>query len=204
MGFARLLARGTIGALMVGHGTQKLFGWFGGHGPDGTGQFFEQIGFRPGKQHALAAGAAEAGGGALLALGLATPAAAASITGVMLSAIRSVHWKNGVWSGDGGFEYNAVLIASVIGLTETGPGPLSLDARLGIEKKGALWALGALAAGAAGATAAALVSKAQSAPQPEPEPELADEPTAREAQAEEPVTTLLPAPAPPPRITHPG
>jgi putative oxidoreductase len=190
MGFARLLARGTIGALMVGHGTQKLFGWFGGHGPDGTGQFFDQIGYRPGKKHALAAGAAEAGGGALLALGLATPAAAASITGVMLGAIRSLHWKNGVWSSDGGFEYNAVLIASVIALAEMGPGPLSLDARLGIEKKGAFWALGAVAAGAAGATAAALVSKAQPAPQPEPEPELADEPTAREEQAEEPVTTV--------------
>ena len=190
MGFARLLARGTIGALMVGHGTQKLFGWFGGHGPDGTGQFFDQIGYRPGKTHALATGAAEAGGGALLAVGLATPAAAASITGVMLSAIRSVHWKNGVWSSDGGFEYNAVLIASVIALAEMGPGPLSLDARLGIEKKGALWALGALGAGAVGATAAALVSKAQPAAQPEPDPELADEPTAREEQAEEPVTTV--------------
>jgi putative oxidoreductase len=189
MGFARLLARGTIGALMVGHGTQKLFGWFGGHGPDGTGQFFEQVGFRPGKRHALATGAAEAGGGALLAVGLATPAAAASITAVMLSAIRSVHWKNGVWSTDGGFEYNAVLIASVIALAETGPGPLSLDARLGIEKKGVLWALAALGAGAAGATAAARFSKPQPAQQAEPEPELADEPTAREEQAEEPVTT---------------
>jgi putative oxidoreductase len=183
-GTARLLARGTIGALMFGHGTQKLFGWFGGHGPEGTGQFFEQIGFRPGKTHALAAGAAEAGGGTAIALGLATPLASASVIGVMLSAIRSVHWKNGVWSSDGGFEYNAVLIAALVALTETGPGPLSLDARLGIERKGSVWALGALGAGAAGAAAATLISK-RAKPAAEPE----DEPTAREAQGEEAVAT---------------
>ena len=62
MGLGRLLVRGAIGSLMVGHGTQKLFGWFGGGGPEGTGQFFEQVGLRPGRRNALAAGAAEAGG----------------------------------------------------------------------------------------------------------------------------------------------
>ena len=76
MGLFRLLARTTIGLLFVGHGTQKLFGWFGGGGPEGTGQFFDQVGLRPGRRWALAAGAAEAGGGLLFALGAATPLAA--------------------------------------------------------------------------------------------------------------------------------
>ena len=185
-GIGRLLARGAIGALMFGHGAQKLFGWFGGHGPEGTGQFFEQVGFRPGRKHALAAGAAEAGGGALIAAGLATPVAAASVIGVMFGAIGSVHWKNGAWSSDGGFEYNAVIIAALVALTEVGPGPLSLDAVLGIERKGTRWGFGALAAGAAGAAAMAFASRT-AAPTEADEPELEDQPTAREAQAEEPV-----------------
>jgi putative oxidoreductase len=71
-----LVARLLLGGLFFGHGTQKLFGWFGGHGLDGTAGFFESLGLRPGRQHAIVAGAAEAGGGALLAAGLATPAGA--------------------------------------------------------------------------------------------------------------------------------
>src|SRR5207247_3673648 len=74
----RLLLRVTVGSIFVEHGTQKLFGWFGGHGPSGTGQFFESLGLRPGRRNAIAAGIAEAGGGALLVLGLATPAAASA------------------------------------------------------------------------------------------------------------------------------
>src|SRR4051794_930649 len=81
MDVGRILLRGAIGATFVVHGTQKLFGWFGGYGPDGTGQFFESLGLRPGRKHAMAAGAAEAGGGALLAPRLATPAGAAALTG---------------------------------------------------------------------------------------------------------------------------
>ena len=95
--------RTVIGALFFGHGAQKLFGWFGGHGPEGTGQFFEGLGLKPGIKHARAAGAAEAGGGVLLALGLFTPAAAAAIIGVMSTAIRTVHMKNGPWVSDGGY-----------------------------------------------------------------------------------------------------
>src|SRR5437588_9784674 len=101
MKIARFLLRITIGGLFVGHGTQKLYGWFGGHGLDATAGFFEQIGLRPGRRHARAAGAAEALGGALLALGLATPAAAAALSGVMLTAVRTVHWSKGVWVTEG-------------------------------------------------------------------------------------------------------
>jgi uncharacterized membrane protein YphA (DoxX/SURF4 family) len=127
MGLFRLLARATIGLLFVGHGTQKLFGWFGGGGPEGTGQFFEQVGLRPGRQWALAAGAAEAGGGLLFALGAATPLAAAAVSGSMITAIKTVHWEKGVWVSHGGYEYNLVLLAAVFGLTENGPGKWSID-----------------------------------------------------------------------------
>jgi putative oxidoreductase len=147
-----LLARLVLGGLFIGHGTQKLLGWFGGYGPDGTGGFFESLGLRPGRQHAMAAGAAEAGGGALLALGLATPAGAAAITGVMTTAIRTVHQPNGPWVTENGWEYPAVIIATVLAITEVGPGPLSLDAALGRERRGTGWALAALIAGVGGST----------------------------------------------------
>jgi putative oxidoreductase len=145
-----LFVRITIGALFVGHGTQKLFGWFGGHGLEGTGGAFESMGLRPGKRHAEVAGAAEAGGGALLALGLLTPVAATSIIATMVTAIRKVHAKNGPWATEGGFEYNAVLIAAMVALTENGPGPVSLDDRLFPNLKGPALAALALGAGVAG------------------------------------------------------
>jgi putative oxidoreductase len=144
----------TVGGYFAGHGMQKLAGWFGGGGPEGTAQFFEQLGLRPGKRHALAAGASETGGGLLLALGLATPAAAAAISAVMLTAIRFVHWKNGPWNGDQGYELNVVVLAALAALVEAGPGPLSLDSALGIERRGTAVALGALGAGAVGSLVA--------------------------------------------------
>jgi putative oxidoreductase len=142
-----LVARLLLGGLFFGHGTQKLFGWFGGHGLEGTAGFFESLGLRPGRQHAIAAGASEVGGGALLAAGLATPAAAAAITGVMTTAIRTVHAPNGPWVDRGGWEYPAVIIATVAFITELGPGPLSLDAARGSDRRGGGWALAALLAG---------------------------------------------------------
>jgi putative oxidoreductase len=145
-----LATRLVLGGLFFGHGTQKLFGWFGGYGPEGTGGFFESLGLRPGRQHAMAAGTAEAGGGALLAAGLAMPAAAAAITGVMTTAIRTVHQPNGPWVTENGWEYPAVIIGTVLAITEVGPGPLSLDAALGRERSGTGWALAALVAGVGG------------------------------------------------------
>lgn len=174
MGLGRLLVRGAIGALMIGHGTQKLFGWFGGGGPEGTGQFFEQVGLRPGKRNAVAAGTAETGGGALLALGLATPAAVAALQGVMLSAIRHVHWKHGPWAANGGYEYNLILVAALFELAEHGPGRLSLDAARGKERHGLGWALAALGAAAAGSYAISAATE---------EAEVEAEPTPREEAA---------------------
>ena len=151
MKFGLTILRAVIGVLFFGHGTQKLYGWFGGHGPEGTGQFFESLGLRPGRKHAMAAGAAEAGGGAALALGFLTPAAAAALIGVMSQAIRTVHLKNGPWVTDGGYEYNLALIAALVALADVGPGDVSLDHALGIEAKGPLVAILALGAGLGGA-----------------------------------------------------
>src|SRR3954471_14835929 len=129
MKLGKLALRGVIGPLFVGHGTQKLFGWFGGHGLEGTAGFFEgKLGLKPGKRHATAAGASEAIGGALLTVGALTPVAAGLITGTMITAIRKVHAPNGPWSTNGGYEYNAVLIAAVLALTADGPGRPSVDA----------------------------------------------------------------------------
>jgi putative oxidoreductase len=147
--------------LFVGNGTQKLFGWFGGEGLEGTGAFFEHLGFRPGRRYALAAGAAEAGGGLLFALGAATPLAAAAISGSMITAIKTVHWKKGVWVSGGGYEYNLVLLAAVFGLTENGPGEWSVDAAVGRTRWGTAWAFAALAAGAAGSAAALTAAERQ-------------------------------------------
>ena len=149
MSAGRLAARVLIGGLFIGHGTQKLFGWFGGPGRAGTEGMMESLQMRPAKAHGLAAGVTETLGGGLLALGIATPAAAAMLTGVMTTAIKKVHLANGPWAANGGWEYNAVLIASVAILAETGPGDLSLDHALGTERTGPAWALGALATGVA-------------------------------------------------------
>jgi putative oxidoreductase len=153
----RLLLRVTVGSIFVEHGTQKLFGWFGGHGPEGTGQFFESIGLRPGRRNAIAAGTAEAGGGLLLGLGLATPLAAASLASVMLTALRTAVWRDGFKVGEGGYE--VLLLVSALALAEGGPGSWSLDALLRSERRGVGWAAGALAAGAAGSALAVALGK---------------------------------------------
>ncbi|MFA4965206.1 MAG: DoxX family membrane protein [Thermoleophilia bacterium] len=95
MSLGRLILRLAIGGFFIGNGTQKLFGWFGGGGLEPTGQGFAALGLAPGRRNALLAGTAETGGGGLLTLGLVTPLAAAALIAVMLTAIRTVHLKNG-------------------------------------------------------------------------------------------------------------
>ncbi|HZT93733.1 MAG TPA: DoxX family protein [Gaiellaceae bacterium] len=151
MGLGKLMLRATIGGYFFGHGMQKLAGWFGGHGPEGTGQFFEQVGLRPGRESALLAGAAEAGGGSLLVLGLFTPAAVSMLTGVMTNAIRHVHWKNGLWNSEGGIELPVLILGGLAALADSGPGRFSLDEALGIRLRGPVVAAVAMGAGAAGA-----------------------------------------------------
>jgi putative oxidoreductase len=125
-----LLLRLGTGGVLAAHGAQKLFGWFGGHGIEGTGQFMESVGYRPGKASARAAGLAETGGGTLLALGLATPAAGAAAAGAMVGA-ASVHVPNGFFAQEGGYEYAATLGLAATGLAVAGPGRLSLDHAFG-------------------------------------------------------------------------
>ncbi|MFL6139336.1 MAG: DoxX family protein [Frankiaceae bacterium] len=149
MAVGRLMARAVIGGLFVGHGTQKLFGWFGGPGVEGSEQMMRKLGMHPPRHHALAAGVTETAGGALLAAGLATPLAAAGLTGAMTTAIRKVHLRNGPWATNGGYEYNLVLIAALAALVDGGPGRWSLDAALGIDETGPMWALAAVATGVA-------------------------------------------------------
>jgi putative oxidoreductase len=152
MGLGKLMLRAAVGGYFFGHGMQKLAGWFGGGGPDGTGEMFEQIGLKPGRESAIVAGAAEVGGGSLLALGLFTPAAVSMLTGVMTNAIRHVHAKNGLWVTEGGVEYPVVILAALAALAEDGPGRFSLDEALGVRLGGPVVTALAMAGGAAGAS----------------------------------------------------
>jgi putative oxidoreductase len=188
MKIGRLLLRTAVGGFFVGHGTQKLFGWFGGSGIEGTAKGFEALGLHPAKANAVVAGAAEAGGGALMLAGLETPVAAAVLTSTMLTAIKTVHFKNGPWATNGGYEYNVVLIAAALAIAEVGPGSLSLDAARGRERHGSGWALAALAGGVLGAVGAHLSAVANRPPAaPEsvngagPEQQTASAPAAQSA-----------------------
>jgi putative oxidoreductase len=154
MRLGRLLARIVLGTLFVGHGTQKLFGWFGGPGLERTTAMMDSLEMRPGRRNAVLASASETFGGALIAAGALTPLAAAALIGTMITAIRTVHFKKGFWNANGGYEFNLALIAALVALVDGGPGSLSVDSALGIEETGAGWAVAALAAGAIGSTAA--------------------------------------------------
>ena len=146
-----LLLRLTVGLTLAAHGAQKLFGWFGGPGLDGTGKGMEMLGFLPGRRHALMAGLSEVGGGLLLALGLVTPVAASIVFAVMLVAGVSAHVTRGFFITNGGYEYTLILGTSGLSLAFTGPGLLSLDALLGLHLEGALWGAGAMIVGLAAA-----------------------------------------------------
>ncbi len=143
MNIGLLLLRLTVGLTLAAHGSQKLFGWFGGPGLNGTAQFFEMLGFRPGRRHALLAGLAETVGGLLLAVGVVIPLAAAAVIGVMVVAIFSMHIQKGFFVHNGGYEYNVVLAVSALTLSFTGPGSLSVDAFLYCNQSGAMWGLAA-------------------------------------------------------------
>jgi putative oxidoreductase len=163
------LLRTVLGGIFFAHGTQKLFGWFGGPGLDGMAKGLDAMGLRPGKRNALIAGTSETAGGAMLATGFLTPLGNAAVIGVMSQAIRSVHWEKGFFVMNGGYEYNLALIASAFALADTGPGPWSLDRLLGTERSGPFWALAALGAGLAG-------PKLLEATAPQPEPAAEEEP----------------------------
>ncbi|AUG77009.1 RpiR family transcriptional regulator [Kitasatospora sp. MMS16-BH015] len=150
--------RAAVGGVLVAHGTQKLFGWFGGGGLEGTAAAMEHMGFVPGRESALAAGLGEAGGGALLIAGLATPAAGAIVAGTMAGAI-SVHAPSGFFATSGGFEYPAFLGACGVALAVSGAGRYSLDHLAG-HRLDRPW-IGLLAFAASAVSAASVVTRRQ-------------------------------------------
>ena len=167
MDLGTTMVRGVVGPLFMGHGAQKLWGSFGGHGPEGTGGFFESLGLRPGVRHAKAAGWAEFGGGLLVTLGALTPLGSTLLTSTMVTAIRKVHGSKGPWATEGGWEYNATIIAIAGLLADIGPGAPSVDDVLFPDMHGKGWAIAALLAGVAGsyvATSPALSEAPADAP----------------------------------------
>ena len=168
MDLALLVLRLVVGLLFVGHGAQKLFGVFGGAGLEGTAGMFDNIGLRPGWLHARAAGTAEFAGGALIALGLFTPFAAAALIGVMVAAILTVHAKNGIWNTNQGYEFNLVLISAVFALSGVGAGAWSLDNAFGFDLHGTIWAIAVLAAGIIGGIGAILSGRMSARHEPHP------------------------------------
>jgi putative oxidoreductase len=151
MDLGLFLLRLTVGLTLAAHGSQKLFGWFGGYGLAGTGQWLESVGFHPGRRHAALAGIAEVGGGLLLALGAVTPLGAAIVASVMIVAAVTAHLKNGFFVTGGGYEYNLVLGVAGLALAFTGPGAWSIDALAGVEAGGLGWGLAAAAVAVVGA-----------------------------------------------------
>jgi putative oxidoreductase len=160
MEFGLLVLRLVVGALFIGHGTQKLFGWFGGYGVEGTGSFMESLGYRPGKHYAVLGGVAEAGGGLLLFLGLLTPLAAAAIIGVMINAIFAVHVENGVWAQENGYEFPLVMAIATGAIALGDGGAASVDKMFGLNLGGLIAWLGILLGIIAGVVAANVRSPA--------------------------------------------
>ena len=150
MDFGLFVLHAAVGLFFIGHGAQKLFGAFGGHGLEGTGGFFESLGLRPGRMHATAAGLAEFAGGISLALGLFVPVGAALIVATMVAAIATVHAGNGPWVTENGWELNVTYALVAVALAGAGAGAWSLDNAFNLSLSGTEWAVGALAAGLLG------------------------------------------------------
>lgn len=147
MDLGLLVIRLVIGLVLFGHGAQKLFGWFGGPGLDGTQEMFGSLGYEPREAYAFFGGLTELLAGALLAVGFLTPLAVAMVIGQMLNAIWTVHRPNGFWNTAGGYEYNLVLSVVATGIAFTGPGLLSIDHALGLSFTNNWWGIAALVTG---------------------------------------------------------
>lgn len=152
---ALLVLRLTAGSLLAGHGAQKLFGWFGGHGLDGTAKWLESMNLTPGKPWAIAAGASEFGGGLLMVLGFLNPVGPLSALGSMGMATAKTHWGKPIWVTSGGAELPVTNGAITTALMLAGPGDISLDRLL--RTKLPRWVLVPGLVGVAGAVAAGVV-----------------------------------------------
>ena len=158
-----LITRVVFGLLMAAHGTQKLFGWFGGYGLAGTAGFFEQLGYRPGKLFAGAAAGTEIVAGLLVAFGLLGPLGPALIVSVMIVAAVTVHWQHGVFAQNNGIEVPLLYGVVALTLALTGYGAFSLDAALALTwSEPVTWAV--LAVGIVGGFANLAIRKTAPAP----------------------------------------
>ena len=128
--FAPLALRIPIGIIFMAHGAQKLFGWFGGYGLDGTGGWMESIGLAPGFLMALMAGSAEFFGGLFILLGLLTRLSSVALAFTMVVAIFSVHFANGLFMSNNGYEFALALLAASVSLAISGGGKLALDNKI--------------------------------------------------------------------------
>jgi putative oxidoreductase len=179
MAYGLLFLRVVVGLLLFAHGSQKLFGWWGGGGIRGTAGAFGGLGFRPPTAMALTAGVSESAG-VLFAMGFLTPFAALLMASTMVVAIGSVHWKNGFFVANGGYEFNLALWTVAVAVAATGPGRFSLDAALGWADNlsGLWWGVGVLAASLASG-GLVLASRER-----QPEADATEAPLAREHEEE--------------------
>jgi len=163
MAYGLLFLRVVVGTIFAAHGTQKLFGWWGGCGLRGTAGWLGSSGFRPPLVMAFLVAVSETSG-LVFALGLVTPLAALALATTMVVAVGTVHWKNGFFSTKGGYEFNLALWAAVIAVAAIGPGRFSLDRAFGWDDNlsGVWWGVGVLAASLA-AAGAVLASRRKSA-----------------------------------------
>ena len=129
-GYGLTIVRIIAGLTFAAHGSQKLFGWFGGYGLVGVGQWMESIGLAPGYQMALLAGSAEFFGGLALVIGLLARPAAAVLAVTMLVAIVMVHLANGFFMSNNGYEFALALMAISLAVLVEGAGKLSLDKQI--------------------------------------------------------------------------
>src|SRR3954452_1139563 len=166
MAYGLLLIRAVFGLTMAAHGAQKLFGWFGGSGPQGTAGFFGNLRFRQPLAMALTAALAELSG-MLFVFGLLTPLAALAIAVVMLTSIATVHWTNGFFAGNGGYELNLGILAVAIGIAATGPGRFSLDHLIGWDDNisGLWWGVGVFGAAALSSLLTLTLGRRRAAPE---------------------------------------
>ncbi|RPA23585.1 DoxX family protein [Shewanella frigidimarina] len=126
-GFSTLALRLPVGIIFMAHGGQKLFGWFGGYGLEGTGQWMASIGIEPGLLMAFLAGSAELVGGLFILLGLLTRPAAVLLAFTMIIAIASVHISNGLFMANNGYEFALALLAASVSLALSGSGKVAID-----------------------------------------------------------------------------
>ena len=179
MSYGILFLRVVIGLIFFAHGAQKLLGWYGGPGLGGIAGWLRSMGFRMPGVMALMVALSETSG-ILFALGLLTPFAALAVASVMVVAVGSVHFKNGFFAGNGGYEYNLLIWASAIAIAAAGPGRFSIDGALGWVDNlaGVWWGVGVLVVSIVGALLVLALRRTQHVP------EDTDAPLAREREDE--------------------